>query len=392
MPFTVKPYRTPWWTLLRRYLATPQGQGTVLVAVFGGAGIGLVPSITERLVDFLPEELVGQEWHAVIFAAVALLVFLPLAVLGWNRAHARGVGVVINLFPSPSVARVEQTRAASRENHDMTLYIDPRPAVGDTDARPLAIRAAEALDNHVLDSVKNLDQTDVSLYPLAPLYDGFQLGRALWDFRPRSLTVMHKPRVIAAPAVRGVRLSAELTRPMPSAVASLAQPLLDVPHNLDGGLCTRVEGVDDADRHRLALIIDLINDGHVVPNALHVARTGQVHLPRTGRHTGYVLGPTPHDDGDSCAATVVIQTRTDSLDEASPDAFEAVARTIYQTWREARAEWERTIGHDDIETRIFIAAPLAIAIALGWVLHNEAAVHVVHHVRALTGSTRRDPA
>jgi hypothetical protein len=369
--------RPRWLASLSRHLRTREGAGTLLIAVCSAVALGVVPNMLEKVKD--------SGWFYLAVFCCALVAVL----VGWNLVQKRGVGVVVQLYPQPQESRLEQMKDDSRGRNESTLLLDRRRLT--PDGRTLSLPevldlTAVFIDARVIEQrgpspgAMSAPSSEVSLYPLAPMRDGFLLGRRLSHER-HDLTIMH---IEGAAIYPGVLLSPGLQAPLTAEERTLAESLLeDVATPVTP---TPFPGVPPEHRHRLAMLVRLSPAHEMIATSREVARTGSVRRPNTGNHTGYVFDADDTEaDGTPCGAYLTIEVKADRLPDQA--AFEAVTKYIHRTWQQAHNAWAAHCGTSDIETRFFFMGPLPIAIALGWLTARDTA-DLVHHVPRLAGSPR----
>ncbi|MGW2410133.1 hypothetical protein ACWCXK_37300 [Streptomyces sp. NPDC001739] len=363
---------TRWYRQLWDFLRSREGFGTLLIAAFSAIALGVVPNMLQKFRD--------SGW----FYLAVFLVATVIVVLGWILRRERGVGVVIQMFPllPTETARLEALLSASAGNHTSTLFLQPKllhPGGEPLTPTARADLIANLIDARVAEHTRAGCEGDITLYPLAQMRDGFILGQRLAEDRAKTFTVMHVSanRHSVLPAVN---LGGHLTQPLPPAQQVLldnclkqpAVPVVPVPHPN----CPREH------RHRLAFIVRLSRADTMTDDARHVAMTGQTRLP-SGRHTGYIFDKDHPDTSTSpCGAHVIVEASTAYLPETQ-ETFEAVTTHLYRTWADTRDKWKAQSHSLDIETHLFIMAPLPIAIALGWLM-SRAHADVAHHEFGVT--------
>lgn len=369
--------RPRWLASLSRYLRTRDGAGTLLIATCSAIALGVVPNMLEKLKD--------SGWFYLTVFCGSLIAVL----VGWNLVQKRGVGVVVQLYPQPQESRLEQMKDDSRSRNESTLLLDRRrltPAGRTLSLTEVLDLAAVFIDARVIEQrgpnagAASAPSSEVSLYPLAPLRDGFFLGRRLSHER-HDLTIMH---IEGAAIYPGILLSRQLQAPLTTQERALAEALLkDVTAPVTP---TAFPGVPSEHRHRLALIVRLSPAQEMIDTSREVARTGSVRRPNTGNHTGYVFDIDDSEaDGTPCGAYLTIEAKVDRLPDRA--AFEAVTKYIHKIWQQAHTAWVAHCGTSDIETRFFFMGPLPIAIALGWLTARDT-TSLVHHAPRLAGTPR----
>ncbi|MGW9068021.1 hypothetical protein ACWGQT_01035 [Streptomyces yangpuensis] len=353
---------------LVRLLMSREGGGTVLMAGATAVALGVVPSILEQWTS--------QVWiFGLVFAAGLLMVLA-----GWLMRRTNGLGVVLSLYPPERTqrSRVGMFKAASRSAHTNTLVID-RSVLwpgGDGERVPASVVdvAARLIDAQVEELRETgRDETDVVLYPLAHLSDGFLLGRRLAADPQLSLRLMHLSRRSGRGVVLGVQLDSELRGPLSPHQESLAVAhLARDPHSP-----RLVEvAVPSQGQHRIALIVRLTALDSMISEAVIAVTTGRTAGPS---HTGYQLvDSSGRPDQAGFGAYLVIEIGGFTLPDDA-DVFSAVTMYINHAWRAARQEWaDRTGTASPVEGRLFFHGPLPIAVALGWIWAGEP-IEMVHH-------------
>ncbi|MFF5795240.1 hypothetical protein [Streptomyces albogriseolus] len=371
---------THWLQQSGTFLRSREGRGTLLLAACSAIALGVVPNLLEKA------------WDSGWFFAGVFVSTILLAVLGWVLRLPRGVGVVLQLFSPDAMqeGRLEALKAASARNHSSTLLVKPRmlrPGRMDLPPRARMDLVASLIDARVIEDIgpdAGADGgADVTLYPLAHLSDGFLLGQCLADFRGYALTVMHVSGADGRTVVPGVVLDGSLAADLGPQREALVRNRIDpTPGAGDVQPVPHPECPPEHQR-RLALIVRLTGVDAMIDDACEVARTGRVRRPSGGLHTGYVFDRADSEaDGLPCGAHLVIRSTGGRHLDESRDTFEAIAKHIHQTYVTARDAWKTACGGGSIETRIFVAAPLPIVIALGYLMRHENA-EVVHHDKDL---------
>ncbi|MGW1144456.1 hypothetical protein ACWD6I_05215 [Streptomyces sp. NPDC002454] len=360
--------RNHWYRELWDSLGSRDGFSVLLTAVFPALAIGMAPNLLQKVWD--------SGWAYLCVAVVSVM----LAVTGWSLGHQRGVGVVVNLLPGELTqdSRLEALKQASTAAHGSTLEIEAgllSPGGSRLPPTEQADLVARLVDARVKEHLSSGRDGSVTLYPLARMGEGFSLGRRLRRDHHASLGVMHVSR--GGGVVHGVLLGDGLHRPLTSAQRAFVDAHVVPPP--DGGQHQVVvhPQCPPEHRHRLALVVRLTPGGSMVDDAVHVARTGSVRRSVDRSHTGYVFDEAdPEAPGPPCGAHVVLRASVDHLPEGG-DGFEALAVQLHRVWAVARDTWAARVG-SGVETRLFLAAPLPIAVAFGWLTANEN-VRVVHH-------------
>lgn len=367
-----------WPHQLVEHLRSREGAGALVIATSSAVALGVVPN----LIDALP--------HPIWAAIIAFVVTVLITPLGWALRHERGLGIVLGLYPpgQQQDSRIVTLAAASAARHTSSFEVRPRllsPAGTDLGAKGRADLTAEIIDARAVEEARRFSATDVTLYPLIPLREGFHLGRQLANRNWTSLTVMHLSGSNAKSVIPGVRLGTHLTGPLTPAQLALVN---DCVHPSSGDAITPEPHPEcpRTHRHRLAVIIRLSPSDAMVEDALHVARTGSLRRPYSLAHTGYL----PHIDA-TCGAHVVIESTRTYLDEA-PETFEALANHLHRTITTVAEAWRNHLAvtsptpHRPVDVLVFLAGPLPIAIALGWLGAHHPETDLVHHDKALMGS------
>ncbi|MFE5710124.1 hypothetical protein ACFQ7J_04740 [Streptomyces sp. NPDC056501] len=343
----------------------------MLMAGATAVALGVVPTILEQWTS--------QVW---IFGLV-FLAGLATVLMGWLIRRPKGLGVVLSLYSPERTqrSRVGVFKAASRSAHTNTLVIDRSilwPA-GQGERVPASVVdvAARLIDAQVEELREtNRDESDVVLYPLAHLSDGFLLGRRLSDDPQLSLSLMHLSRRRGRSVVLGIQLDSELRGPVsPRQQSLISAHLADaanpVPHLVE------VAATPGQAPHRIALIVRLAPLDSMVTEALQVVTTGR-HAPDSQRVGYQLMGSGGEPDVDGFGAYLVIEIGALGLPD-DPEVFVAVTMHINRAWRAARQEWAtRTGTAAPVEGRLFFHGPLPIAMALGWVWSREP-IDIVHH-------------
>ncbi|AKH81445.1 hypothetical protein AA958_03725 [Streptomyces sp. CNQ-509] len=356
----------PWYRQLWHFVTSREGFGAITVATSFGVAVGVVPSILQ--------ELSGDLWvFVVVFVAAVAAV-----VGGWALGRPRGVGVVACLYPQPDRDRLRRLEDASDGNHSSSQRLHPDLlSLGGVTLDPAARvdLAAKLISARIAEHQANDPDGSVTLYPLAPLDDGYLLGRRLRDTRFHALHVMHVPSVGSEKAVHTITLGPHLEDPLTEAQHRLVSRHMVTPAGTATSAPAPVANPDCPARyrHRLALIVRITPSTSMVADARFVATTGEVQRSADHPHTGYVPS-----DSHPCGAHAVIEA-AGPLTE-SREVFEAVSAHIHQSWQTARATWAEETGQPGITTRLFISAPLPIVLALGWLLAREDVTLVPHRL------------
>ncbi|WP_328550889.1 hypothetical protein [Streptomyces sp. NBC_00366] len=368
--------RTPWYRQLFAFLRTREGLGTLLIAVFSAIALGVVPNMLQKL------------WDSAWFYLGVFLIAVLIVILGWVLRRPHGVGVVVPLFPTDltQTSLVAEMRRASAKNHSSTLFINPRllrpggKALSPADRVDLVAGLIDARADEFRSSGA---EGAVTLYVLAAARDAFLLGRRLYNDRHAALTVMHLSRQAGEPVVPGVTLTGRLTHPLSARQQTLLGTVLQLPVGTSHAEPVAHPSCPPQHRHRLAFIVRLTAVTGMVDDAICVAQTGKVRRPHDQTHTGYIFDDThPDFDGSPCGAHVVIEASVALLPETK-DVFEAVAADLRHAWAAAKAAWQAETGSTNIETRVFMTAPLPITLALGWLTAHENISIVNHDIRLL---------
>jgi hypothetical protein len=194
----------------------------------------------------------------------------------------------------------------------------------------------------------------VSLYVNASLPEAYELGAKL------KFNVHRDLRTISAPVLRqrselsgadfhpALRIGADLKEPPRAGEKTRAAALATIDGDPDFGADPAGEAV--------ALVVHLADNPAMVTEALEVAGAGCVDT--AGRWA-------------RCRGALLVDGGPGNLPERTAD-FELVVRHIYGEWRSwlrARPEYAA------LDKRLFIAAPVSVAFALGWLFgHTVRAV------------------
>ncbi|MGW0297437.1 hypothetical protein ACWDYK_12080 [Streptomyces anthocyanicus] len=368
----------PWYVQLVRLVRSREGLGAILIFAGSAAAFGVVPNIVEKTLE--------SGWGHVVVFLLFFVAMTAVVTVGWILRRERGVGVVIGLFPQQNLqdTRFRTMAAASNKNHSSTLVIEPKVLRPDGEDLPTPARidlVANLIDARAEEYRASSGDGAVILYPLAPIHDGFLLGRRLAADAHQSLSVMHYSRADEETVVEGVTLGNRLRNSLDLAQRAAIAPYLTEP---PGSTPRIVEhpGCPPEHRHRLALIVRVADAPSMLDDARSVAATGRVRRPTNDTHTGYIFDPEDFEaGGPPCGAHVVLDTVRGDLPD-TPEIFQAMATHIYETWLNACAAWKTQSGADHVEGQLFMNPPLPIAMAVGWLMRH-ADVSVVHHLPRL---------
>ncbi|MFC8797292.1 hypothetical protein ACFT2C_06140 [Promicromonospora sp. NPDC057138] len=381
-----------WWRPVWNRLKDKSTIVTLLFVVSSGVTVGMVPTIAEALLDTGSRPYLGRYWTLAGIAAF-------IAVGCWTYRIDRGVGVVVQLFPNATldVQRLEKLRATARQRQGSAFTIHPARHLGDApeNAGARVALAAHEIGARVAEAVHGGREGEVYLYPLAMMPDGFKLGAALRTQEFDLLEVMHVSRKKNRRVVPGVVLSDELekrlsdiqTRVLLTRFArTTAEPEL-----------VSLRTCPEPARRRLAVVANVTGDRTMQHDAEHVITHGTTEVAGeqdddgviTYRHTGYAL-QRDSPQGPQAGAYVAIDLSREPLTER-PRWFGRAVRHVFTVADRVRNEWARTTAQDprDVEILLFISAPVAIVIALGWAL-SRWKVDVVRHNLGLAGRTRTE--
>ncbi|TDC19419.1 hypothetical protein E1265_23895 [Streptomyces sp. 8K308] len=340
---------------LRVLLATRQGLGTLVVAVSAPVALGVVPNIL-------------QSWTSQVWLLyVAFTVAVAGVLVGWALTRNRGLGIVLTLYhTAPSDTRARAMLTAARSRHSTTLRLD-RDELWPKDAALTMTNDQIHLLGRLLDArcAEHVDSggslTDIVLYPLISLQDGYRLGQTLRS--PGSgLTIAHRS-VATGEVFPGIRLDGALRNHAAAAPAFLqppADPLLTA---------NPAVGPGDPGYGHLALIIRLTGRSSMVDIARRVAETGSPDHP-DGRPTGY------HYASPACGATLAIEAAVTGVPEDS-NSFATTVTYLRTQWQTAHTAWSTQTG-SPTTGHLFFNGPLPIAIALGWALDDNTPALVPH--------------
>ncbi len=365
-----------------------EGASRWMVAAFAGVA-GAVAAGT--VPDVIKSWLGDQRSFLTLLCVVAAATFAGINL--WQQ-RSRGVGIVISLprsvWRGPWSGQWSAAAADhARRHHDSCFTVRrdvPAPSPGDDveeqaearEARRQTLDLAYELVTARLTELSESDPaTPVSLYINAALPDAFELG-ARFKFnvqrRLRAFGGGARPAAGSEQAHGGdadlaevpvlpqraerdgsdffaaVRMSGRLKDPLSSAEAVRAARLAKVTEP--------PEFEEVTDGTAVALVVHLADNPLMVTQALWAAREGC--LDTDGRW-------------ERCRAALVVEGGPANLPESLAD-FELAVRHVYAAWR----AWTLTRPrYRELRLRLFIAAPVSVAFALGWLFDHE--VKVVPH-------------
>ncbi|MFI6802173.1 hypothetical protein [Streptosporangium canum] len=366
-----------------------------LTGVAAAVAAGTVP-------DVIKGWLGDQKWFLTVLCVATAGVFAGINL--WQQ-RSRGVGIVISL-PRKSWREPwsDQWMAAAsdhaRRNHDSCFAVRREIKAAGPEADAADRAAAREARKDTLDLAYELvtirltelsesdPSTPVSLYINAALPDAFELGAKFKHNVQRELRGVGSARlgdvrreapppegetpppqqedaerfdgtvipVLPQRSERGrsdffssVRIGSRLKEPLTPAEAVRATKLarvVDEPSGFAG----------DPEGRTVALVVHLSDNPLMVAQALRAAGEGCVDT-----------------DGqwDRCRAALVVDGGPANVPESVAD-FELVVRHVYAAWRGWATARPQYAG---LNPRIFIAAPVSVAFALGWLFgHTVKAV------------------
>jgi hypothetical protein len=307
----------------------------------------------------------------VFLTLLCLLSAVVFAGINWLQQRRRGVGIVVTLrrdgWREPWTRQWPvAANDHARRQHDSCFVVQREvraPDISETDgfgwaqARRNELDVAWELVNARLMEAAVFDPAaPVSLYVNAALPDAYELGTKLKFNVQSSLRALATPVLQQRAEVSGsdfhpaLRVSAQLKEPLTTPEGARAETLVSCrSESLGDG------GSTEAGR-AVALVVHLAHNPAMVIEALQAARSG----------CADVTGATAR-----CQAALVIDGGQANLPEGTED-FELVVRYVYSAW----GAWLReNPAYASSEKRLFIAAPVTIALALGWLFgHTVKAV------------------
>jgi hypothetical protein len=344
--------------------------------------LGVVPNVIEKAMD--------SEWTTSALFCSVFLLMVAATIVGWNLQRERGLGVVIRLFP-PEHEQEGMVRAledASTENHSSTMSIKAQHLRLAGRELPAAARldlVAMLIDARVQEHRRFGDDTAVTLYPSASTRDGFLLGQRLAAHAHSSLRVTHYSRGPDETVVPGVSLSSHLRNPLTAEQRTEISRWRTEPPWDTAPTIVEHHSCPPEHRHRLAFIVRIADAPTMLDDARHVAASGQVRRATDATHTGYVFDLEDFEaTGPPCGAHAVFDTAPGHVPD-EPRIFETMAAGVYETWVQARDAWKARSGLGHVAGQLFLNSPLAVTVALGWLMLHED-VQVVHHDRFLLNS------
>ncbi|WP_327046827.1 hypothetical protein OG320_02680 [Microbispora sp. NBC_01189] len=364
-----------------------EGASRWMVAAFAGVA-GAVAAGT--VPDVIKSWLGDQRSFLTVLCVVAAATFAGINL--WQQ-RSRGVGIVISLprsaWRGPWSGQWSAAAADhARRHHDSCFTVRrgvPAPSPSDDaeeqaearEARRQTLDLAYELVTARLTELSESDPaTPVSLYINAALPDAFELGARFKFNVQRRLRAFGGGARLAAGGEQAhggadlaevpvlpqraerdgsdffaaVRMSGRLKDPLSSAEAVRAARLAKVTEP--------PEFEEVTDGTAVALVVHLADNPLMVTQALRAAREGC--LDTDGRW-------------ERCRAALVVEGGPANLPESLAD-FELAVRHVYAAWRAWTLARPR---YRELRLRLFIAAPVSVAFALGWLFGHE--VKVVPH-------------
>ncbi|WP_159029958.1 hypothetical protein [Streptomyces marincola] len=297
-----------------------------------------------------------------VLCAVSALLF---AGINWLQQRRRGVGIVVTLRRSGwREPWTHQWAVAAndhaRRHHDSCFVVQREiraAASGQADpdsdwarARRNEIDVAwELVNARLMEAAMSDPAAPVSLYVNAALPEAYELGAKLKFNVQRTMRALVTPALQQRAELSGsdfhpaLSVSARLKEPLTASEATKAARLVQTREKVfdDNGSA----GADDA----VALVVHLAHNPAMVAEALNASRAGCVDV--TGARA-------------RCRVALVIDACQANLPENNED-FELVVRHVYAAW----GAWLReNPEYAALRKRLFIAAPVTIGLALGWLL------------------------
>lgn len=302
----------------------------------------------------------------------------------WQQ-RSKGVGIVLALpredWRGPwSSQWMDAATDHARRHHDSCFVVrrtisagrpnaDESDRAAEREARKDTLDLAYELATARLAELSEADpSTPVSLYVNAALPDAFELGakfkfnvqRQLRGVGASPVQQAEGTALSTAPVLpqrsehaqsvffSSIRISGQLKEPLGSAEAKRAAALARVVEEPD------FDGAPEATA--IAIVVHLSDNPLMVAQALRAAENGC--LDTDGRW-------------ERCRAALVVDGSPSNLPEATVD-FELVVRHVYAAWRAWVTARPQYAG---LSPRLFIAAPVSVAFALGWLFgHTVKAV------------------
>jgi hypothetical protein len=343
-----------------------------LVAALAGVAAAVAAG---TLPDVIKGWLGEQRWLLTILCLGAAGIFTGINL--WQQ-RTKGVGIVITLprtrWRDPWNS--QWTRAAidhARRHMDSCFTVErdiqgPSPGA-DSEARSAVQRdrenTLELVRSLVTARLTELSESDpstpVSIYLNAALPDAFDLGAKLKFHVHREVrgigvdpdrsrigdiapVVPQRSESVDADFFPAIRLTSRLKHPLMSEEAVRA-----------AGLATVIEEPEfeaDPEGRAIALIVHLSDNPQMVAEALLAAQQGCIDT---------------RGNEERCRAALVIDGGPANIPETTHD-FELAVRLIYTAWRTWNAARPQFAG---LQPRLFLAAPVSAALALGWLLGHK---------------------
>jgi hypothetical protein len=348
----------------------------LLVVVAGGLAVGLMPNVLE--IGFSEDR--SRLWLVVIVAVIAA----GVAAIAWTQQVERGLGIIVQLYEPNRLerSRLEKLRNAARKQHGSAFVIDPDLVLAtnlSNSPKGRADAVARLIDARVAEEESRGRSGALHIYPLAHLDDGFSMGwelpegfrlsRRMQQHVNTSITVVHpsgRDRITTVPTVV---LSHELRRPPGPDETDLVENTYLDPDRTHHEAYPSGDLTPDEQR-RLAVIVNIAGPPHMVEVAAEIARTGDTKDP-SGRATGYYFDrASRRTRGPRCGGYAALQFRSGAVLTEDRRTFEAVATYAAEFLKTARHRHSTSTG-GPVDVQLFIAAPLAIVMALGWILRDK---------------------
>lgn len=345
--------------------------GWVVAGLAGVAGAVAAGTLPDVIKDWWGDR---RAFLSVLCVAAAVV----FAGLGRWQQRRRGVGIVVTLRPEywrEPWSRQWPVAAAdnARRHHDSCFVIEREIAAlrpgdpAEENERRRRSRAEtldfayELVNARLMEAAVSDPAGAVSLFVNAPLPEAYELGAKLKFNVHREVRALSTLVLQQRSEVRGrdfhpaLRIDGGLKEPLRAGERSRAATLA----RIDGS----PDFAADPSGNAVALVVHLADNPAMVAEALMAAGAGCVD---TGGRRSW------------CRGALVVDGGPANIPERTAD-FELVVRHVYAEWR----AWLRVRPeYAELDKVLFIAAPVSIGFALGWLFRHTVGVVAYQYERS----------